>query len=161
LDVFTCIKNKRQLSTAGRLLQKNAERYIRRPQEMARIFADLPDATANTCELSARLKFTLENLGYNFPKYPVPDGGTEIEFLRAQAHKGALDRYRELTTKVSCQLQKELDLIERLELAGYFLIVWDIVRYCNEQGILIQGRGSAANSVVCYALGITAIDPIG
>jgi error-prone DNA polymerase len=161
LDVFTCIKNKRQLSSAGRFLTKNAERHIRRPGEMVRIFADLPEAIANTCELSARLNFTLENLGYKFPKYPVPDGGTEIEFLRAQAHKGALGRYRELTEKVSRQLQKELDLIERLELAGYFLIVWDIVRYCNAQGILIQGRGSAANSVVCYVLGITAIDPVG
>jgi error-prone DNA polymerase len=161
LDVFTCIKNKRELSAAGRLLTKNAERYIRRPSEMARIFADLPEAITNTCELSARLNFTLENLGYKFPKYPVPDSGTEIEFLRAQAHKGALSRYRELTDKVSQQLQKELNLIERLELAGYFLIVWDIVRYCNAQGILIQGRGSAANSVVCYALGITAIDPVG
>jgi len=161
LDVFTCIKNKKQLATAGRLLQKNAERQIRRPEEMSRVFADLPDAIANTCELSARLEFTLENVGYKFPQYPVPDGGTEIEFLRAQAHKGALGRYRKLTDKVSRQLKKELDLIERLELAGYFLIVWDIVRYCNKQGILVQGRGSAANSVVCYALGITAIDPVG
>ena len=161
LDVFTCIKNKKQLATAGRLLQKNAERHIRRPEEMSRVFADLPDAIANTCELSARLEFTLENVGYKFPQYPVPDGGTEIEFLRAQAHKGALGRYRKLTDKVSRQLKKELDLIERLELAGYFLIVWDIVRYCNKQGILVQGRGSAANSVVCYALGITAIDPVG
>ncbi|HKD79732.1 MAG TPA: error-prone DNA polymerase [Candidatus Angelobacter sp.] len=161
MDVFTCIRNKRQLANAGRLLAKNAERYIRRPEEMARIFADLPDAIANTCELSARLEFTLENLGYKFPKYPVPGEGSEIEFLRAQAHQGALGRYRELTQKVSDQLKKELDLIERLELAGYFLIVWDIVRYCNQHGILVQGRGSAANSVVCYALGITAVDPVG
>jgi error-prone DNA polymerase len=161
LDVFTCIKNKRQLSTAGRLLERNAERHIRRPEEMARIFADLPHAIANTNELSSRLAFTLGNLGYKFPKYPVPDGGTEIAFLRAQAHKGALDRYHCLTEKVNSQLQKELNLIERLELAGYFLIVWDMVRYCNAHGILIQGRGSAANSVVCYALGITAVDPVG
>lgn len=161
LDVFTCIRNKKQLATAGRLLQKNAERHIRRPEEMSHVFADLPDAIANTCGLSARLEFTLENLGYQFPKYPVPNGGTEIEFLRAQAHHGAVGRYCELTEKVSRQLKKELDLIERLELAGYFLIVWDIVQYCNRQGILVQGRGSAANSVVCYALGITAIDPVG
>jgi len=161
LDVFTCIKHKRQLATAGRMLKKNAERHIRRPGEMSRIFADLPDAIGNTCELSGRLKFTLENLGYKFPKYPVPGKGSEIEFLRVQTRHGALGRYRELTKKVSDQLKKELDLIERLELAGYFLIVWDIVRYCNQHGILVQGRGSAANSAVCYALGITAIDPIG
>jgi error-prone DNA polymerase len=161
LDVFTCIKHKKQLATAGRLLEKNAERHIRRPEEMARIFADLPDAIANTTELSCRLQFTLENLGYKFPKYPVPGGGAEIDFLRAQTEKGALRRYGSLTEKVNSQLQKELNLIAHLELAGYFLIVWDIVRYCNEQGILIQGRGSAANSVVCYALGITAVDPVG
>jgi error-prone DNA polymerase len=161
LDVFTCIKHKRQLATAGRLLEKNSERHIRTPEEMARIFADLPEAITNTLELSARLEFTLKNLGYKFPKYPVPDGGSEIEFLRAQTQKGALGRYRQLTDAVRGQLKKELDLIAHLDLAGYFLIVWDIVRYCNENGILIQGRGSAANSVVCYALGITAIDPVG
>src|SRR5215467_2246983 len=109
LDVFTCIKHKRQLATAGRLLQKNAERHIRRPEEMARIFADLPDAVGNTHELSLRLAFTLEKLGYKFPQYPVPDGGSEIEYLRAQVHKGALDRYRHLSGKVSSQLKKELD----------------------------------------------------
>src|SRR5579859_1513699 len=161
MDVFTCIRNKRQLATAGRLLERNSERYLRRPEQMARIFADLPQAIANTCELSARLQFTLKDLGYKFPKYPVADGGSEIEFLRAQVEKGALARYGEPSEKVRDQLRKELDLIEHLELAGYFLIVWDIVRYCNEQGILVQGRGSAANSAVCYSLGITAIDPVG
>ena len=83
LDVFTCIKHKKQLAGAGRLLEKNAERHIRTPEEMARMFADLPDAVANTVELSSRLQFTLKDLGYKFPKYPVPDGGSEIGFLRA------------------------------------------------------------------------------
>ena len=161
LDVFTCIKNKRQLVTAGRLLCRNAERRLRTPEQMGRLFADLPEAIANTVELSQRLEFTLENLGYQFPHYPVPDGGEEIEFLRAQTMKGAADRYRPITEKVSRQLEKELALIGKLELAGYFLIVWDIVRFCRENGILVQGRGSAANSAVCYAMGITAIDPIG
>ena len=161
VDVFTCIRHKKPLATAGRLLERNAERHIRRPEDMARIFSDLPDAVANTQELSSRLEFTLENLGYKFPRYPVPGRGTEIEFLRAETHKGALRRYGSLTEKVNNQLRKELDLIERLELAGYFLIVWDIVRYCNEHGILVQGRGSAANSAVCYALGITAVDAVG
>ena len=161
LDVFTCIKNKKQLANAGRLLEKNAERHIRRPEEMARMFADLPDAVANTAELSTRLQFTLKDLGYKFPKYPVPGGGREIDFLRAQTQKGAAGRYHPLTEKVRSQLKKELDLIEKLELAGYFLIVWDIIRYCNQNGILVQGRGSAANSVVCYSLGITAVDPVG
>lgn len=161
LDVFTCIKHKKQLVNAGRLLGKNSERHIRTPEEMARMFVDLPEAVANTVELSSRLQFTLKDLGYKFPKYPVPGGGREIDFLRAQTQKGAEGRYHPLTERVQSQLKKELALIEKLELAGYFLIVWDIVRYCNENGILVQGRGSAANSVVCYSLGITAVDPVG
>jgi error-prone DNA polymerase len=161
LDVFTCIRQKRQLATAGRLLSPNAERYIRTPQQMAQIFADLPEAIANTVELSSRLEFSLEKLGYEFPRYPVPDGGSQDEFLRAQTMKGALERYRPLSDRARDQLAKELSLIEKLGLAGYFLIVWDMIRFCRENGILVQGRGSAANSAVCYALGITAVDPVG
>jgi error-prone DNA polymerase len=161
LDVFTCIKNKRQLVTAGRLLCRNAERRLRTPEQMSRLFGDLPEAIANTIEISQRLEFSLENLGYQFPRYPVPDGGQEIDFLRAQTMKGAADRYKPITERVSRQLEKELALIGGLKLAGYFLIVWDIVRFCRENGILVQGRGSAANSAVCYSLGITAVDPVG
>ena len=161
LDVFTCIKHKRQLATAGRLLGRNSERFIRSPQQMAQLFADLPEAIGNTAELSSRLGFTLEKLGYEFPAYPVPDGGTQIEFLRAQTMKGAHERYRPLSQRARNQLEKELKLIEQLHLEGYFLIVWDIVRFCREHGILVQGRGSAANSAVCYSLGITAVDPVG
>src|SRR6266849_6260428 len=161
LDVFTCIRNKRELVTAGKLLCRNAERFIRTPQQMARLFCDLPEAIANTHELSQRLDFSLERLGYEFPRYPVPDGGSQIEFLRAQARKGAIDRYGPGNEKARRQIERELDLIEKLELSGYFLIVWDIVRFCRDNGILVQGRGSAANSAVCYALGITAVDPVG
>jgi error-prone DNA polymerase len=161
LDVFTCIKQKRQLATAGRLLCPNAERYIRTPQQMAQIFADLPEAIANTPELSSRLEFSLEKLGYEFPRYPVPGGESQDEFLRAQTMQGAGDRYRPLSDRARDQLTKELNLIEKLGLAGYFLIVWDMIRFCRENGILVQGRGSAANSAVCYALGITAVDPVG
>lgn len=161
LDVFTCIKNKRTLEEAGRLLCFNAERYLRSPKQMERIFADIPEAISNTAELSNRLEFTLEKLGYEFPRYPVPDGGRQIDFLRIQVMKGASGRYHPITERVRAQLEKELKLIEALDLAGYFLIVWDIVRYCREHGILVQGRGSAANSAVCYSLGITAIDPVG
>ena len=161
LDVFTCIKQKRQLLSAGRLLCSNAERHVRTPQQMARLFADLPEAIANTQELSSRLEFSLEKLGYEFPRFPVPDGGTQEEFLRAQTMKGAQERYRPVSERVHQQLEKELKLIEQLHLAGYFLIVWDMIRFCREHGILVQGRGSAANSAVCYALGITAVDPVG
>src|SRR5579859_514996 len=161
LDVFTCIRNKRKLETAGRLLSRHAERFLKSPLQMERLFADLPEAIANTSELSSRMQFTLEKLGYEFPRYPVPDGGSQIEYLRALTRQGARERYKPVTDRVRRQLEKELSLIEKLGLEGYFLIVWDIVRFCRENGILVQGRGSAANSAVCYSLGITAVDPIG
>jgi error-prone DNA polymerase len=166
LDVFTCIRNHRTLDTAGRLLARNSERYIKTPQEMLRLFADLPEATANTLELSSRLEFTLNDLGYQFPRYPVPEGETMDSFLRTRTMEGARDRYlrpgqSELWQRAQRQIERELLLIKKLDLAGYFLIVWDIVRFCREQGILVQGRGSAANSAVCYSLGITAVDPVG
>ncbi|HET7871552.1 MAG TPA: DNA polymerase III subunit alpha, partial [Terriglobales bacterium] len=161
LDVFTCIKHKRQLENAGRLLCRNSQRHLRSPEQMARLFADLPEAIANTVELSQRLDFSLEKLGYEFPRYPVPGGGRQIDFLREQAMAGARERYRPLSDRALRQLEKELRLIEKLDLSGYFLIVWDIIRFCREQGILVQGRGSAANSAVCYSLGITAVDPVG
>jgi error-prone DNA polymerase len=161
LDVFTCIKNKRQLATGGRLLCQNFERYIRTPEQMAQMFADIPEAVSNTVDLSSRLQFTLKDLGYKFPSYPVPAGETMDSFLYARTWEGARNRYRPVTDRVLSQLDRELKLIEKLGLAGYFLIVWDIVRYCNQNGILVQGRGSAANSAVCYSLGITAVDPIG
>ncbi len=166
LDVFTCIRNHCTLDTAGHLLASNGERYLKTPQEMLRLFADLPEATANTLELSARLEFTLNDLGYEFPRYPVPEGETMNSFLRARTMEGARDRYLRpgqsgLWQRAQRQIERELALIEKLKLGGYFLIVWDIVRYCREQGILVQGRGSAANSAVCYSLGITAVDPVG
>ena len=166
LDVFTCIRNHRTLDTAGRLLAQNSERYIKTPQEMVKLFADLPEATANTIELSSRIEFTLNELGYEFPRYPVGHDETMDTVLRTRTMIGARDRYlrpgqMELWQRAQRQIERELVLIERLKLAGYFLIVWDIVNHCREQGILVQGRGSAANSAVCYSLGITAVDPVG
>ncbi len=160
-DVFTCIKHKRRLDTAGRLLSRNSQRYLRNAEEMTRLFSDLPEAIANTSELSSRLEFTLEKLGYEFPRYPVPEDETMDSFLRKRTWDGARCRYRPVSKRVREQLDKELALIEKLKLAGYFLIVWDLVCFCERNGILVQGRGSAANSAVCYSLGITAIDPIG
>jgi error-prone DNA polymerase len=160
LDVFTCIRNHRTLATAGRLLARNSELHVKTPAEMAQLFSDLPEAIANTQVLSSRLQFTLKDLGYRFPKYPVPDGKSEIHFLRQRAHEGMIWRYGLNNERAQAQIGRELDLIEKLDLAGYFLIVWDIVRFCREQNILVQGRGSAANSAVCYALGITAVDPV-
>ncbi len=161
LDVFTCIRHHRVLATAGRLLNRNSERHLKSPAEMERLFADLPEAIANTQELSSRLEFTLNDLGYEFPKYPVPKGSSQMQFLRERTHEGMLARYGCENEKARKQIDRELALIEKLDLPGYFLIVWDIVRFCREKNILVQGRGSAANSAVCYALGITAVDPVG
>jgi error-prone DNA polymerase len=165
LDIFTCIREHRTLDTAGRLLCRNSERYIKSPQGMERLFADLPGAVANTAELSSRLDFTLNDLGYEFPRYPVPNCDDMMSFLRKRTEEGFENRYgggsRELYRRAKRQVERELTLIEKLELAGYFLIVWDVVRFCREQNILVQGRGSAANSAVCYSLGITAVDPVG
>jgi error-prone DNA polymerase len=160
LDALTCVKHKCTLDEAGDRLQINSQRHVRSGAEMLKLFSDLPDAVANTSELSSRLEFTLENLGYEFPHYPVPDGETEISYLRVQVAKGSLERYQPVTDRARRQLERELKLIEKLKLAGYFLIVWDLVKFCRENHILVQGRGSAANSAVCYSLGITAVDPI-
>ncbi|HXD30816.1 MAG TPA: hypothetical protein VN643_06860 [Pyrinomonadaceae bacterium] len=165
-DVFTCIKNDVRLETAGRLLARNAERFLKAPAAMCRLFADLPEATANTVELSSRLDFTLEDLGYEFPRYPVPEGETMSSFLRKRTEEGARQCYTGQNgtpsyERAQKQIERELKLIEKLKLEGYFLIVWDIVQFCRREKILIQGRGSAANSAVCYSLGITAVDPVG
>ena len=164
-DVFTAIRNHCTLNTAGRLLTRNSECHLKSPGEMTTLFADLPETIANTVELSSRLEFTLEDLGYEFPKYPVPEGENMMSFLRERAREGFQLRYArasaELKDKARRQIERELALIEHLKLPGYFLIVWDLVRFCREQSILVQGRGSAANSAVCYSLGITAVDPVG
>jgi error-prone DNA polymerase len=164
-DVFTAIRNHCTLSTAGSLLARNSECHLKSPEEMKFLFADLPEAIANTVELSSRLEFTLEDLGYEFPKYPVPKGENMMSFLRERVREGFASRYghaaANLKNRARGQIEHELALIEKLKLPGYFLIVWDLVRFCHEQHILVQGRGSAANSAVCYSLGITAVDPVG
>src|SRR5271169_6350370 len=113
---------------------------------MRALFADHPEAITNTVELSARLEFTLNDLGYEFPRYPVPEGETMMSFLRERTREGWQSRYgradAELKKRARRQIERELNLIEKLKLAGYFLIVWDLVRYCREQNILVQGRGS-------------------
>ena len=163
-DAFTALQHHRTLATAGRLLARNAERYLKTPAAMRVLFADFPDAIANTVELSSRLEFTLNDLGYEFPRYPVPEGESMMSFLRERAWEGWQSRYghadAELKKRARRQIERELSLIENLKLAGYFLIVWDLVDFCHKENILVQGRGSAANSAVCYSLGITAVDPI-
>jgi error-prone DNA polymerase len=164
-DVFTALRHHRTLATAGRLLTRNSERHLKSPQEMHALFSDLPEAIANTVELSSRLEFTFKDLGYEFPKYPVPAGETMNSFLEKRAWEGFHERYGraslDLQNRARRQVERELKLIEKLALAGYFLIVWDLVRFCRNENILVQGRGSAANSAVCYSLGITAVDAVG
>ena len=160
-DVLTCIHHHTDLAQAGRRLAPNAERYIKSPAQMAALFGDHPRALSNTLDLAERLQFTMADLGYRFPDYPVPPGETQASFLRRMTEVGARNRYRPYHDKARTQIARELDLIEKLGLAGYFLIVWDIVNYCRQHDILVQGRGSAANSAVCYSLGITAVDPVG
>jgi error-prone DNA polymerase len=160
LDVFTCIREHTHLDAAGRLLTENAERHLKSDREMRAIFADLPEAIENTSPLAERLTFSLENLGYEFPEYSVPAGHTMDSFLRTIVWFGAQQRYAAISAKVKRQLEEELALIAKLGFPGYFLIVWDIVNFCREHNIMVQGRGSAANSAVCYCLGITPVDPV-
>ena len=162
-DVFACIREKTDLDHAGRLLAANGERLLPPAPTMVQRFHDLPDAIANTAELALRLSFTLKDLGYRFPESPLPPGHTALSHLRELTEQGVRGRYGAgpLTARARRQVAHELEIIGRLDLAGYFLIVHDIVESCRANDILVQGRGSAANSAVCYALGITAVDPVG
>jgi error-prone DNA polymerase len=164
-DLFTAIRNHVELDQAGRLLAINGGRHLRSAQEMAALFRDVRGTVENTVHLSSRLNFELSDLGYEFPRYPVPDGETMDSFLRKRVAEGVERRYGpkndlDLMVRAKKQVERELALIARLGFAGYFLIVWDIICFCKQNGILVQGRGSAANSAVCYALEITAIDPV-
>ncbi len=162
LDVLTCIGNKTTLDRAGRLLAANAERHLVPPGVTAMRFRDFPGAVEATRVIAERCEFTLDGLGYRFPEFPLAPGETSLGRLTELTFEGARGRYgQSLPPRVASQLRHELEVIGKLDLPGYFLIVWDIVRFCREQGILVQGRGSAANSAVCYSLGITAVDAVG
>ena len=166
LDIFTSIRNHTTIHKSGRLLSRNCLRYLRSSREMHTLFCDLPEAIANSGIISERLEFTLNNLGYEFPRYPTPDGESMDSFLSKRVDEGIRKRYspaikKPLLERALKQARHELALIAQLGFAGYFLIVWEIICYCRQNGFLVQGRGSAANSVVCYALEITAVDAIG
>jgi error-prone DNA polymerase len=159
-DALTCIRHHTHLDAAGTKLHAGRERHLKSARDMEALFADLPGVLEASAALAGRLSFTLADLGYRFPAYALPPGETPSSYLRRVAWEGARSRFRPLTGKAQAQIQRELDLIEKLDLAGYFLIVWDIVNFCKRENILVQGRGSAANSAVCYALSITAVDPV-
>src|SRR5882762_8813602 len=161
LDVFTCARHHTDLDHAGRVLEPNSERQLKDAKAMYQLFADLPHAVANSAAIAAGIDFTLENLGYQFPHFPVPPGETMDSHLEAVTWQGARKRYGIITPTVHDQIERELALIHKLGFPGYFLIVWDIIKFCRRSNIMVQGRGSAANSAVCYSLGITAVDPVG
>jgi error-prone DNA polymerase len=160
LDVFTCLRHHTTLDAAGRRLAPNRERHLKDAKGMEGLFADLPEAVANTGRLAEQLGFTLASLGYRFPDHPVPAGESQDSFLKKMTYFGGQQRYGSVVGEVRRQLDRELALIAKLGFSGYFLIVWDLCSFARDRGSLVQGRGSAANSAVCYALGITAVDPI-
>ncbi|GEP42619.1 DNA polymerase III subunit alpha [Brevifollis gellanilyticus] len=162
-DAFTCLRHHTYLDAAGLHLAPNAEACLKSADQMQSLFADIPQALAETARVIESVEFGLENLGYEFPSHDVPAGHDQDSFLRERTFIGARERYpgNQLTPKVRAQLEKELALISKLGFSGYFLVVWDIVRWTKENGILVQGRGSAANSAVCYSLNITNVEPVG
>jgi len=159
-DVLSCVRHKQTLDEAGTRLLPNAEFHLRSIARISHLFRHVPEALARTVAVAERCTFGLHELAYRFPTFAVPDDESPFSHLHELVHAGARARYRPLTPAVVSQLAKELAVIETMGLAGYFLVVHDVVRFCNEQQILCQGRGSAANSAVCYALGITSVDPL-
>jgi error-prone DNA polymerase len=159
-DILACIREKCTLDTAGYRLAANAERRLKPPEEMALLFRDYPDAVARTVEIASRCGFSLDELRYEYPDEISPDGTPPQEALESLTWMGAKQRYPGgVPATVRKQLEHELKLIGELSYAPYFLTVHDAVRFARAQDILCQGRGSAANSAVCYCLGITAVDP--
>jgi error-prone DNA polymerase len=160
-DVLTCIRHGTTLHEAGDRLQPNAEHALLSPWAMGQLYADQPGSVAQTLAVAERCTFRLDQLRYVYPAQRLPDGTTHGQWLEHLVLDGAKARYQgTVPADVLAQIRKELELIGKLDYGGYFLSMWDIVQFCKRQGILCQGRGSAANSVVCYALGITAIDPV-
>ncbi len=160
-DVLTCIRHRTTLARAGRRIRPNAEHALKPPHLLAMLFEDEPSALARTREVAARCTFTLDELRYRYPAERLPDGSTPAGWLRELTLIGARGRYDGTPpADVTAQLERELALIDELDYGGYFLTMHEIVRFCRERGILCQGRGSAANSTVCYCLGITAVDPV-
>jgi error-prone DNA polymerase len=160
-DVMTCIRHGVTLTTAGRLIRANAEHALPAPQAFASLFVDDPAAVDRTAEIATRCDFDLSRIRYRYPSERLPDGTTSMQWLRELTRRGARDRYGgAVPTDVLTQVERELALIDELDYPGYFLTMREIVEFCRERDILCQGRGSAANSAVCYCLGITAIDPV-
>ncbi len=159
-DIVTCIREKCTIYNAGFRLHPNAERYLKPVDEMMRLFRQYPDAIRRTQEISAACQFSLDELKYQYPKEITTNGRTPQEELSFLAWQGAHERYGKfIPDKIKTAIHYELAFMEEMNYAEYFLTVYDIVRFAREQKILCQGRGSAANSTICYCLGITSVDP--
>ena len=159
-DVLTAIRHGIPVASCGRRLKANAEYSLHSRHTFARLFADDPAAIVRTQEIADRCGFSLTEIRYRYPSEHMPDGTTSTEWLRQLTFEGAHQRYgRDIPADVVDQLEKELKIIEALDYPGYFLTMREIVQFCREKSILCQGRGSAANSVLCYCLGVTAVDP--
>ena len=160
-DVLTAIRNGTTVRTAGRLLKPNAEYALKTDIAFRDLFADDPRAVERTLEVAERCEFSLKDVRYRYPAERLPEGSTTSAWLEHLTFEGARWRYGgEVSDDMRRQLRKELDLIQDLDYGGYFLTMYEIVQYCRRNEILCQGRGSAANSAVCYCLGITAVDPV-
>lgn len=159
-DVLNATRHYTTVFAAGRRLHKNAERHLKPPQEMRRLFRDYPEAVTATADFVAPIRFQLDELSYDYPDEPVPPGKTPQQHLHNLVWEGAAKHYRAgIPQKVRALINKELALIAELDYAAYFLTVHDIVHYARDKDILCQGRGSAANSAVCFCLGVTGVDP--
>ncbi|MFW2389630.1 MAG: error-prone DNA polymerase [Polyangiales bacterium] len=160
-DVLSCIRGGKLLSEAGHTICANAEHDLKSSAELARLFADDPACLRRTLEIAEQCSFSLDDLRYRYPEERLPSGQSERGWLRELTFRGARTRYQgKVPADVRTQIDRELQIIQKLDYGGYFLTMYEIVQYCRQQGILCQGRGSAANSAVCFCLGITAIDPV-
>jgi len=159
-DALTAIRYGIPVASCGRKLKPNAEHGLKPPYAFSKLFADDPVAVDRTLEIAERCNFSLNEIRYRYPSEKLPNGMTSAEWLREQTFEGARWRYKnQIPDDIVAQIEKELEIIEALDYPGYFLTMWEIVEFCRSHNILCQGRGSAANSVVCYCLGITAVDP--
>ena len=160
-DILTCIREKCTIQNAGYRLHQNAERHLKKEEEMIRLFRQYPKAIRNTQEIAESCQFSLNQLKYEYPEEITHDGRTTQEELTFLSWEGAKERFgNEIPEKTTTAILHELSFIEEMNYAAYFLTVYDIVRFAREQGILCQGRGSAANSTICYCLGITSVNPV-
>jgi error-prone DNA polymerase len=160
-DVLSCIREGKVLSEAGHVIRPNAEHDLKPAEELAHLFSDDPECLRRTLDIAEECSFTLDDIRYRYPEEHLPNGATEQSWLRDLTFRGAQTRYRgKVPSDVRAQLERELDIIRKLDYGGYFLTMYEIVQFCRQANILCQGRGSAANSAVCFCLGITAVDPV-